>query len=718
MFHSKNEKKMMNTRKIIGSATALLAAALILTGCSDQFLEDKKDYSKVTDPYSNYATAEAAIDGIYALALSNSVGSFGWKSSSAGSSDIYSQSTEEYSGLSVLVDGTILTTTHNDLPGIFYNERKTSNNLYGWILSCNDAIESIPASSGLTQEQKDKLMGQAYFFRAWVYYRLVKELGGVPIVTKVQNPISAEVEALTIPRSTTKECVDFICEDLQTASTLLPASWGGNDYGRVTSGAALALQGRTRLLYASPVFNRGDNKDRWELAYQANKSAIATLTAGGFGLASSDAPGLNATGWGRMFSDFYSKEAVFVTLYNNVNKGTNTSPNLWNGWENAIRPTNANGGGGKNTTDLMIDMFPMADGKKPGQSSYTYNKNRFMMNRDPRFYRTFAFPGVYWKFSGDPTTSNTASSIAYPYKGNDYALWNYTWYDTAEKRAAMDQSGYSGDGLAENYKGVYIRKRTDDLDINNATPLYVYKLDKGNGFEQSASPYMEIRYAEVLLNLAESACGAGYYNEALEALRDIRKRVGYTGDCGLDNALASDRGALFAAILYERQIELAYEGKRFDDMRRWMLWDGGVGQASLQPTWALTGFNGNTCSYLGIKPFNGSRRGLLELCVTVKNGVVGNASAADPYKDTRPVAWNLATQTLSDRSDLVTFYTDGLVRKDRKGDDLTKTVSYQPQYYIVGLKSNAQSNNPTLEQTIGWLDIIKGGTGTFDPLAE
>ncbi|WP_110310482.1 RagB/SusD family nutrient uptake outer membrane protein [Dysgonomonas alginatilytica] len=707
----------MNTRKIVGFATALLAAVLIFTGCSDQFLQDKKDYTKVTDPYSNYATAEAAINGIYALALSNSTASFGWRFSSAGSSDIYSQSTEEYSGLSALVDQDVTITTSGDgsLPNVFYNERKTSTNLYGFIFSCNDAIESIPASTGLTQEEKDKLIGQAYFFRAWVYYRLVKEYGGVPIVTKVQNPISGEVDALTIPRSTTKACIDFICEDLQTASTLLPSSWSGNNYGRVTAGAALALQGRTRLLYASPVFNRADNKDRWEAAYQSNKNAIAELKAAGFGLAYADAPGVNASGWGKMFSDFSSTEAVFVTLYNNVNKGTNTTPELWNGWEKAIRPTNANGGGGKNTTDLMIDLFPMADGKKPGQSSFTYNKNLFMINRDPRFYRTFAFPGVYWRFSGDPTTNPPSS--AYPYKGSDYALWNYAWYDTADKRTAMDQSGYSGDGLAENYKGVYIRKRTDDLDIN-ATPLYVYKVDKGNGFEQSASPYMEIRYAEVLLNFAEAACGAGYYSEALEALRDIRKRVGYTGECGLDNALAGDRGGLFAAILYERQIELAYEGKRFDDMRRWMLWDGGVGQASIQPTWALTGFNANTCTYLGVKPFNGNRRGLVELCVTVKNGVVGNATATDPYNATRPAAWNLATQTLSDRADLVKFYTDSLTRKDRIGDDLTKTVSFQPQYYFIGLKSNAQTNNPTLEQTVGWADIIKGGTGTFDPLAE
>ncbi len=719
---------MINTKKIVSSGAALLTAALIFTGCSDDFLEEKKDYNKVVDVYSNYATAEAAIDGIYAWALSNSTGSFGWQYSSAGSSDDHSKATEEYSSLSVFVDGTVITTNSGHLPSVFYQERKTSNNLYGWIFACNDAIESIPVSTGLSQEEKDKLMGQAYFFRAWVYYRLVKEFGGVPIVTKVQNPISSEVEALTIPRSTTKACIDFICEDLRLASELLPSMWGDNDFGRVTAGAALALQGRARLLYASPVFNRADDKSRWDLAYDSNKAAITELEASAFfELAYADNPGTNASNWAKMFSEFKSKEAVFATLYNNVNKGTNTNPQKWNSWENAIRPINANGSGGKTPTNLMIDLFPMADGKKPGESSITYSKEQFMLNRDPRFYRTFAFPGVYWKFSGDPTTQNTSTAIAYPYKGSEYALWNYVWYETAAKRDAIDQSGFSGDGLAENYKGIYIRKRSDDFDANT-TPLYVFKTDKGNGFEQSASPYMEIRYAEVLLNFAEAACGANHYSEALEALRKIRKRVGYTGNCGLDDGLAGDRGKLFAAILYERQIELAYEGKRFDDMRRWMLWDGGVGQAALHSTWALTGFGGNTCTYLGVQPFNGSYRGVVEVRVTENNGVIGNATATDPYKDSRPAPWNLSTQTIEDRPDLVTFYTEKLVRSlvtaddgtllDRKGDDTQKVVAFQPQYYIVGLKDNAQTNNPTLEQTIGWLDVIRGGYGTFDPIAE
>lgn len=77
--------------------------------------------------------------------------------------------------------------------------------------------------------------------------------------------------------------------------------------------------------------------------------------------------------------------------------------------------------------------------------------------------------------------------------------------------------------------------------------------------------------------------------EAVENLKQIRQRAGYTGDCGLQSNLATDQAACMSAVLYERQIELAYEGKRFDDLRRWMLFDGGTGKVEGAPaSWTLT----------------------------------------------------------------------------------------------------------------------------------
>ena len=92
-----------------------------------------------------------------------------------------------------------------------------------------------------------------------------------------------------------------------------------------------------------------------------------------------------------------------------------------------------------------------------------------------------------------------------------------------------------------------------------------------------------------------------------------------------------DQAKCMAAIMYERQIELAYEGKRFDDMRRWMLFDGGIELPEGAPaTWKLTGWGGNTCTYLGFKPLNGQRRENLEFRTTVNGGIeIGRASCRE-----------------------------------------------------------------------------------------
>jgi len=716
----------MKNLKKYSILTVVLASAALQTSCSDEFLKEKQDYSNTTNViYNTYQGAKGRIDDIYSLLLPRATSGVTYDYPSAGVSDVYSTLTEEYGGLSKYVSDNIMDNT--TLDDYFFGEAKTSRSPYGRIRNCNDAIAGIENGT-LPENQKKELLGQAYFFRAWVYYRLVNVYGGVPIVDKLQNPVAGDNGGLdlVVPRSSTKKCIEFICSDLQKAADYLPVIWTDDNWGRITSGAALSLMGRTRLLYASPLFNRTDNSVRWDSAYAVNKRAIEKLKSSGyFGLANADKPGVNASGWAKMFSDTKSPEAVFVTLYNNIKQSGSTATNFNNGWENSIRPYNTySGSTGKGATAQMVDLFPMANGKPAIDKSWNpingYDPQLFILNRDPRFYRTFAFPGVEWKFSGDPTSKGIAS---YPYTGANYVVWNYTWYSDAVKQANEGVSGYAADGLGDSYKGVYIRKRSDDLGVN-PNPQYIYDLTNANPFGLSSAPYMEIRYAEVLLNFAESACGAGQGVEALAALRLIRNRVGYTGTCGLDDALATDRAALFAAILYERQIELAFEGKRFYDMRRWMLWDGGAGQSTLNSSWALTGFNGNTCTYLNLEPLNGKRRTGIE--VRVSNAVTGGGIALqEPGKDpiiansiVRPAAWDLNKDFTTLGNALELFYRYNLTRKTRSVDTSGKVISFRPEYYFIGLVPGAQKNNVTLLQTIGWTDAQIGGLGTFDPLAE
>ena len=745
----------MNSKNILASALVLGTVALGISSCSDDFLREKKNYGNFnqTTAYSDYNGAQERVNNLYYWMLPTSDGGDGngtnkpndW--TPVGNPDKWSKSTEEFGGFSIFVNPeeeiTYNYTTSNF--DFFY----VANDVYspwGHIRNCNDVIENVEKSETINEEQKKELLGQAYFFRAYMYYHLVTIYGGVPIVDRVQDPIlgkDGDGSDLIIPRQTTKDCIDFICQDFQRAAEMLPARWtnDANDFGRITSGLAQAFLGKTLLYWASPVFNRADDASRWENAYVANKAALEKLQAGGFGLTYQGNSGINAANWARQWMDYTGSdgsvsEAVFITLHNTKdNVSGQPDYGKYNRWEHSIRPRNANGGGGYTPTAEMVDLFPMADGLKPGESSIAYDKLKFWLNRDPRFYRTFAFPGVQWQWSeggvslSDPSLVGIIPTDVYT-TGRNYSLWSYMWNDNEEDLTKVSTSkGYWADLLTQTSdKGsshsVYVRKRTDDLHLHS-TPFYEYINSQSNpkGFMKSAAPLLAMRYAEVLLNFAEAACGAGHYDEALRALQQIRARVGYTAEknYGLPASIGSDRASLFAAILYERQIELAYEGNRYGDMHRWMLFDGGQGQGSIKPSWALTGFGGNTCSYLGVKPLNGTKRHQIVLYCT-------SVGATDPTTGLRPEALSLDEDMTYNNGvyndekvqKLAEFYQTYLARKDANldGNDDALTIQYRPTYYFLGLRQNAMQTNPTLHQTVGWHDLGRNADGLFDPLSD
>ena len=183
-----------------------------------------------------------------------------------------------------------------------------------------------------------------------------------------------------------------------------------------------------------------------------------------------------------------------------------------------------------------------------------------------------------------------------------------------------------------------------------------------------------------------------------------------------------------SAILYERQIEFAYEGKRFDDLRRWMLFDGGVGQETLNPSWKLTGWGGNTCTWLGFTPMNNQRRENIEFATGSAYGVGGTTYDSDPLVKAgveRPAGVDFRQQDINTQLEtLKAWYQSNLRVAIKYGDARDSQhnllyMNFRPNYYILGLNNSAQSSNKALPQTIGWQDYNNGGAGgTFDPLAE
>jgi hypothetical protein len=657
----------------------------LLTGCEDEFLVDKKDFSGFNEEiYNDVLTAQAKVDYVYYLSL---------PSGTTGASDDFSKSTEEFVGSAHFTQlSEVMKTNVND----YFFSNMTSGT-YAKIRECNMFLDNIDKGT-LTDEEKNPLKAEIYFWRAWHYFNLVRTYGGVPIVLTAQNAILGDGDVmdtdLAVQRSSTAECIGQITKDLDEAIASLPGSWSDSNWGRITSGAAAAFKGRVLLTYASPLFNRTDETSRWQAAYDANLAAKSLLESNGFGLA--DGGGNRAQNWEKMFVTPKSSEAVITVLHNTV---TTDSYKKNNAWEQNARPKEAQGGGGYGATAEMVDLFPMKDGQRPGESAdFTYEPLKFYKDRDPRFYRTFAFNGGVW-----------------PYKSTAYTVWSYQWF----KDEAAFNAGKEGSGFAEYAgrvnTGVYVRKRTNpDAEFT--------AVDK---FARSATPYIELRFAEVVLNLAEAAVGANKLNEGYAGLYAVRDRVGIPagtdGSYGVPAGL--DRDGLFREILFERQVEFAYEGKRFEDMRRWMLWNDDAA------------ISNNTCQRLGVEPFNGKRHHGIILGIKPEIYLKGSSGLSNDVFNQESPNYNTGLVTragiaVNPNADdaafeeqvalLDNFYDTNLARIENDQLDPTNPrfeVAYRSKYYFLGLKENVMKQSPYLFQTIGWDDYY-GNPGTFDPLAE
>lgn len=685
----------MRINNIIHKSAGVFAigALFLLSSCSDEFLKDKKDYTGFNEEiYNNFEMAQASADYIHRQ-VQPKVGGVGALNASTGSADDYSKSTLEYAGSAKFVQ--LAELGSNDVNDYFNasNKPDDSNGVWINVRRCNLFLGNIDKGT-LSESEKNSLKGQVYFWRAWLYTRLVTTYGGVPIIKEAQSPTlgnsTVEESTLNVPRSSTADCITFISEDLDMAAELLPSVWSnpGVNYGRVTKGAAMALKGRLLLYYASPLFNRSNDKTRWDAAYTANKAAYDELTQNGE-RELVNASANRAKSWELMFTEATSKEAVLLTLYNNMSDDQFKSNNSW---EQSARPKDIKGGGGIAGTAEMLDLFPMADGKKPSESSYTYDKLKFYKDRDPRFYRTFAFNGVCWPYSAD----------------KNYTLWNYHWFKDEASANSGKPSGNSALYDGDVSSSIFIRKRTNPNASNTSKQT-------SGVFIESASPYMEIRMAEVVLNVAESACGKGDDATALQFLKKIRERVGYTGDCGLGSPTGD---ALMGAIIYERQIELAYEGKRYEDMRRWLLWDDSYG----------------TCTRLGVEPISGNNTRRHGIVLAVKPSVYTSNSKGldnDPFNPaaSKYVGVNRTAISLNpDASDanwsaqiaeLDEFYDNNLIRVENNEVDGTGTptfyITHRNKYYFLGIKQNILQVSTKLEQNIGWTDYY-GAEGTFNPV--
>ena len=526
-----------------------------------------------------------------------------------------------------------------DEPKDFGTSLNTSNplpgNNWGKLRQVNTFIKSVEASP-LPDHTKRKFIAQARFFRAFRYWDLVRIYGGVPLVlTPLDGVGQAARDSAMLPRNKTSECFAQIIADLDFAIANLPNKWPDPlMWGSITRGAAAAFKGRVLLYYASPMFNPNDLAERWQAAYDANLQAKTILDANGNGLHSN-----YKTMW---FQELNNPEAVMVTGYNTA---TGDQQKKNNAWDRSCRPQYLNGSGSNQPTWELVRSYPMKDGKMPGDptSSFTYYDSLFYKNRDPRFDATIAYNGCSWPLDGN----------------TNLKVWTY--YETSTRSSEPNASN----------TGFYCRKAVSEGTFTFNDPQF------------SGTDWMEIRYAEVLLNLAESAAGInklGTGDEGYAGIIAVRKRAGISAGAGNLYGLSAGmtRAQLFDAILFERKIEFAFEGKRFWDLYRWKR----------------------------MSDLQGWYRNRLRIVLKTGAGIPTAADLKNPNSASYRDVQNLDNM-------MAAYFTTIRNNNHDASNSTTKLdanpINFQSTYYFFPIPMQAINNNPNLKQNTNW-------GGNFDPV--
>lgn len=486
---------------------AFFAVGGMTTSCDTLDIDNLETYDE-SMVWHDANLASAYVNNLYAECFTN------WSVSADGNSDILT-------GMPWYL-GTI-TETGSSYKKWTYTE----------IRHINEAIKRLEASTELDKSLANNLLGQAYFMRAYMYYRMVLHHGGVPYI---KVPQDKDKDDLFVKRNTTPECFQFMVEDLDKAISMLPAKIAGSssDYGRIDQCFAKAWKAKTLLLKCSPQFNPTHPYDNayWSEAYAAAKEAYDFCVANGIALT-------------ERYADIWLQEQGPEVVFPVVNK----NPNRVSGWASATRPASISRGVNQsNPTWEFVKDFPMLDGKRfddPSGKYYVGDENAllksFWKNRDPRFNQVLFYNGSEYPVAGKPSGYRQYNALGISNADDQYGI------NPAAHTNAVNNDVYSG---FYNYKAA-------DMTLTQATVL-TYDID-----------YILMRFAEVMFIYAEAANETGHSDVAIDMLKQIRKRAGIeAGADGLYGLSVGSREAIRKAILDEREIELCYEGHRFWDLRR------------------------------------------------------------------------------------------------------------------------------------------------------
>ena len=440
--------------------------------------------------------------------------------------------------------------------------------LYELVHRANTVIRNV-AGMPISQETIDRVTGEARFLRAMAYFRMLNCWGGVPYYDETCD-INEEFAHLDAPRCTADELRGHILDDLTDAIRKLPVSWDAADLGRATKGAAYALRGKVYL------FNR-----QWDEAVADFEEIVYNKTNNyGYSLH----PDYNDLF--RLYNGRHSDEMIFSIQSIDGNTagyaldivsyfGNKSTMRLIAG--NRIVPS---------TT--LVDMYENPDGSQfdwddvfPGFNAGDSQMRRRLM--------CVAIDQGSTEVTSTLDSDTTKVMDAYRLRDPRLCLNVITPYShylgTDEGSSPMDKQFV----LADPTKGGAPMEAMAFIRNSEGWNSYFWRkwIPTGNldGYwgEYTRTPYEFplIRLGDVLLMLAEAYNESGATDKAVIELNKVRERVGMPGlDSGAAWLAVNGKEDMAERIRRERAFELAGEGQRYWDLKRWGLLEQSVKNAT------------------------------------------------------------------------------------------------------------------------------------------
>ncbi len=381
-------------------------------------------------------------------------------------------------------------------------------------------------------EDIKSLVAEAKFFRAYVYFDLFQQFGGVPVL---KDLVTIDSESLNSPRASRQETIDFIIADLESAIPDLPleSTISVSDKGRISKGAAQGFLARVGLYEGTwQKFRGGSNANTY--LDKAISNAKEVIDSKQYELFAPAALGDSAQKYLFILENQQSNPA-------NITKAANREYVLLNRYDYNLRQIRANIthallNNVAWVTKKFADMYLCQDGlpvsKSPLFKGYSTTTSEFI-NRDNRMRYNLLMDGSY-RFSNENPGART------------------TW-----KGDAADNAGSEGKHNTANNSGYSNQKWCTERRLNDQEEAYDFPV---------------IRYAEVLVTYAEAIyerTGSISDNDLDLSLNLVRNRVNKNMP-KLSNALVSANDLTMRnEIRRERTIELYLEGFRLDDLKRW-----------------------------------------------------------------------------------------------------------------------------------------------------